>query len=281
MRIIDSHLHLWSLATPGHEWPCPDTPLLYRDFTIADMHAASAGVPLRGVVLVQSQPTDADTDWMLALSAREPIVSGVVGWVDLAAPDAPDRIATLATHPKMRGLRPMLQAIGDTDWLLGTDLTPALQAMVDHGLTFDALVQPRHLGMLATFMGRWPDLAVVVDHGGKPDIASGTFGAWRDDIAELAAVGAWCKLSGLRTGQPAGQPADALARWVDPLVESFGVRLMWGSDWPVLISDGETYAQWLADATRLAGPGGDAGYQLFAGAAERFYGLDRQTGDTV
>jgi L-fuconolactonase len=72
-------------------------------------------------------------------------VLAVVGWTDLTAPDAPSRIATLARRPKLRGLRPMLQALADDAWILHPALAPAIEAMIDQGLSFDALVLPRHL----------------------------------------------------------------------------------------------------------------------------------------
>lgn len=273
MPVIDSHLHSWSLTTPGHEWPGADMPTLYRDFGFDDLREATREVPLIGAVLVQSQPTDADTDWMLALADRELLVLGVVGWVDLADASAPDRIAALARHPKLRSLRPMLQAIDDTDWLMGDALTPAIEAMIAHGLRFDALVQPRHLPMLARFVDRWPELPVVIDHGAKPDAASGTIDPWCQDIALLAAQGVHCKLSGLRTEQAPGQPADALAPYVEHLAIEFGDRLMWGSDWPVVTRDGESYAGWLEQAMRLIPPCDGMRQRLFVECARDFYAL--------
>jgi L-fuconolactonase len=273
MRVIDAHQHFWALSTPGHEWPTPAESLIHRDFGPADL--AATGVPLAATVLVQSQPTDADTDWMLALAARTPDVAAVVGWADLAAADAPARIARLAAHPKLRGLRPMLQAIPETEWLLDPALEPAVEAMVEHGLRLDALVQPRHLPMLARFAERWPDLPIVIDHAAKPDAARGILDPWRDEIARLARRGLWCKLSGLRTEQAPGQPADALRPYVEHLVDCFGDRLMWGSDWPVLLLSGDNYSDWLDTALRLSGLSGARKERLLAGAAEQFYGLER------
>lgn len=271
MRIVDAHQHFWSLGAPGHEWPTADWPAVHRDFGPEDLSAETDGVDLAGTVLVQSQPSDHDTDWMLALADAEPLVKAVVGWADLAAADAPARVATLVGHPKLRGLRPMLQAIADTDWLLRAELAPALAAMHDHGLRLDALVQPRHLPMLATFAARWPTLRIVIDHAAKPFAATGTLDPWRDDIARLADLGLHCKLSGLRTEQTLGQPAHDLAPYVTHLVERFGDRLMWGSDWPVIALAGDTWADWLRDARTLAADADPA--QLFAGCATRFYDL--------
>jgi L-fuconolactonase len=280
MGIIDSHQHFWTLANPGHRWPDARWPRLHRDFGAEDLRTATSGIDLDGTVLVQSQPDDRDTDWLIALADVDPLVLAVVGWVDLADTGTPERIATLARHPKLRGLRPMLQDIKDEAWILRPDLAPSIDAMIAHRLRFDALVQPRHLTALAVFAGRWPELAIVIDHGAKPDVANGGLDPWRDDIARLAALpNVHCKLSGLRTEQGSGQAADALEPYVRHLVGQFGDRLMWGSDWPVLLDTGDGYADWVAAAEALARPVDEAARtMLFRGSAARFYGLATDAG---
>ncbi|WP_241659789.1 amidohydrolase family protein [Sphingomonas glacialis] len=273
-RLIDAHQHFWSLATEGHEWPTAAEAAIHRDFGPDDLVVATSGLSLDGTVLVQSQPTDRDTDWMLELAARTPLVRAVVGWVDLLHPHAPERIGALARQPKLRGLRPMLQSIADTEWLLQDALTPALEAMQAADLRLDALVEPRHLPMLARFAARWPGLPIVIDHAAKPDAATMTLDPWRVDIAALGQLGLYCKLSGLRTEQAPGQPAEALTPYVEHLVKVFGARLMWGSDWPVVRLSGDDWRRWHHDAGQLAGRAGADLDQLFGGAAVAFYGLD-------
>ena len=279
MRVIDAHQHFWSLSTPGHEWPTAREALIHRDFGPDDLVAEIGDVRLAGTVLVQSQPTDADTSWMLALAQDSDMVAAVVGWVDLAARDAPERIETLSRNPKLRGLRPMLQSIADTDWLLQDAVAPAIGAMVANGLRLDALVQPRHLKMLARLAERWPDLAIVIDHAAKPRADRGMLDPWRDEIKALAGLGLHCKLSGLRTEQALGQPAAALAPYIDHLVASFGDRLMWGSDWPVLRLSGDNWRRWFEDSVSMSARAGADTSRLFAGAATDFYALECQDAD--
>jgi L-fuconolactonase len=278
VRILDSHVHFWSIGGPGQVWPDAAWPLLHRDFLPADLREAARGLDLAGAVLVQSQPDDRDTDWMQVVAADDPLVLGIVGWAALDAPDAPARIAALAARPKLVGLRPMLQGIADTDWLLHPAVAPAIEAMIGHGLRFDALVEPRHLPMLARFADRWPDLPIVIDHGAKPNARGGLLDPWRQDLAALARrANVWCKLSGLRTEQSSGQPAEALAPYASHIVETFGDRVMWGSDWPVILHAGDSYADWLATSLRLIGPQPpDALDRLFEGAARSFYGLQAE-----
>ncbi|MCI4591967.1 amidohydrolase family protein [Sphingobium sp. BYY-5] len=279
-RIIDSHQHFWRIGRPEQLWPDADWPLLHRDFLPGDLRTAIEGLDVVGTVLVQSQPDDRDTDWLLDLAAADSLILGVVGWVALEDKRAPARIAQLAAWPKFVGLRPMLQAIDDNDWILRDDLAPAIEAMLAHGLRFDALVQPRHLPALVCFAERWPDLPIVIDHGAKPHAADMTLDPWRDQLAMLARhPNIWCKLSGLRTEQAQGQSADALAPYIAHILSSFGDRTMWGSDWPVLLHMEDRYIDWVDDALRLAGDlDAPMRARLFEGAARAFYGLAAQEG---
>jgi L-fuconolactonase len=286
VRIIDSHVHFWRIGGPGQTWPDAAWPLIYRDFGLSELTAAvtdGAGatraiagpIDLRGVVLVQSQPDDRDTDWILAIARDTPLIQAVVGWVDLESSTAPSRIAQLAATPKLRGLRPMLQSIEDTEWLLRRELEPALHAMVQHGLRFDALIQPRHLPYLLEFARRWPKLPIVIDHGAKPHIPQGEIELWQAQLAELSLQpNIYCKLSGLRTEQAPGAPSAQLLPYIRALVASFPARLMWGSDWPVLLHAHDSYADWLDCARRYADvPDQVQLDSLFSGAAREFYGL--------
>jgi L-fuconolactonase len=272
--LIDAHQHFWRVGRNGFSWPTPDLAAIHRDFGPADLTAVGAPVGLTGSVLVQSQPDDRDTDWLLELAADEPLVLAVVGWADLAAPEAPARIAELARSPKLRGLRPMLQTLDDDAWIAAPDLDPALDAMVAHGLSLDALVLTRHLPHLLALARRRPDLAIVIDHGAKPPIATGEQAdAWArgiDALAEHPRV--FCKLSGLLTEAAPDQGPDALSPYVQRLVRAFGPdRLMWGSDWPVLNLTGD-YGGWLALARALSGLTDPTDLAaLFGGTSRRFY----------
>ncbi len=271
MKIIDAHQHCWDLAQPGHEWPTPAEAAIHRDATVPDLVAEADEPRLIATVLVQSQPNPQDTQWLRAHARAHPLAQAVVGWVDLAAGDAPAQIARLAADPLLKGVRPMLQSIADTDWLLRADLAPAIEALIAHGLRLDALVQPRHLPMLARFAARYPDLPIVIDHGAKPQ-PNGPINEWAADIAALAEAGLWCKLSGLRTEQAPGRAAGELAPVVRHLIARFGPRLMWGSDWPVLHLAGDRWGDWRQNAAALA----DATdtHRLFGGAAAAFYDID-------
>lgn len=273
--IIDAHQHLWQIGRNGHSWPTPDLEVIHRDFVPADLLQATADLDITGTVLVQSQPSTIDTAWMLDIAAATPLIKAVVGWTDFLAPDAPDQIATLAAHPKFKGLRPMLQGLDDA-WILQDAAAPALAAMTNHGLRFDALVFTRHLPAIDRLAADRPDLPLVIDHGAKPPLATPeTLPVWRDAIARLARhPNIACKLSGLLTECGPATNLDAVRACADHLLAIFGPdRLMWGSDWPVVLLKDDYRAwfdwtqAWLADKTESVR---DA---ILGGTATRFYAI--------
>lgn len=271
---IDAHVHCWQIGRHGCTWPPAELGPLHRDFVFADWRHEADAAGVDAAIVVQSQACDEDTGWLLGWSANAPRVVGVVGWVDLAGPQAPTRIAALAAYPKLRGLRPMLQDLPDDDWILQRELDPAIEAMLAHGLRFDALVKPRHLPSLVRFARRWPQLPIVIDHAAKPDLAHGVLDPWRADMAALAErPQVCCKLSGLVTEAGGDWRTADFALCIDHLLATFGPqRLLWGSDWPVvnLVSD---YRSWHALAARLSGLRDDAYHAVSGGNAARFYGI--------
>lgn len=242
---IDAHQHFWALDRGDYGWLTPDLAPIYRDFGPEDLAPLLKDAGIGGTVLVQAAPTEAETDYMLSLADADAAIKGVVGWVDFDSPDAPDRIAERAGQKKLVGLRPMIQDIADPDWMLSPHLTPAFGAMAQHGLVFDALTLPKHLKNLARLLARHPDLPCVIDHGSKPDIATGALDAWAADMAHLAATtNARVKLSGLVTEAATDWRTDDLRPYTDHIIAQFGpTRVIWGSDWPVATL-ASTYGRW-------------------------------------
>lgn len=273
---IDAHQHFWSVGRGDYGWLTPALKPLYRDFAPADLQPLLAAHGVRGTVLVQAAPTLAETQWLLQLAAQHDLVRGVVGWVDMTAPDAAATIATLAANPLMKSVRPMLQDLPDPAWIATAPIAPAVRALAQHGLRFDALVKPPHLRPLLAFAERHPALPVVIDHAAKPDIANGGFAAWRQGLSDLARLPALhCKLSGLATEAGPGWTVATLRPYVETVLELFGPRrVIWGSDWPVLNLAGD-YAGWVQACEQLLAPlDADDRHAVWAGNAERFYRLD-------
>jgi L-fuconolactonase len=272
--MIDAHQHIWKIGEHGCTWPTEAAGPIHRDYTLQDFRRVALAHGVHATALVQSQEDDRDTDWLLEVAADDDIVSGVVGWTDLAAPEAPLRIADLARKPKLVGLRPMVQH-READWYDDPALVAGYRAMAIHGLRLDALVRVQHLAALGRLAASYPELRIVIDHAAKPVIDSPDgYERWRDAIAPLAdAPNVYCKLSGLLTECGTARP-EAITPYVYTILRLFGPeRVMWGSDWPV-IEQVSTYGDWL-DLARWLVPEADHA-AVFGGTAARFYGLRTQ-----
>src|SRR5579864_2021009 len=250
---VDAHQHFWRLDRGDYGWLTADAhPILFRDFGPDDLCPLMAAASVERSVLVQAAPTVQETRYLLQVASAHDSAAGVVGWVDFEAQDAIETLENLARHPKLVGLRPMLQDLADDAWIGRPSIAPVVDAAVRLGLCFDALVKPRHLRHLTRFLGAHPDLPVVIDHGAKPDIAGGGSTRWRQEIRDIASgSAAFCKLSGLVTEAGPGWSTDQLRPYVDVLLEAFGPRrIMWGSDWPV-VNEAGGYAAWRRAAEAL------------------------------
>ncbi|WP_151719404.1 amidohydrolase family protein [Gemmobacter serpentinus] len=271
--MLDAHCHFWSLDRGDYGWLAGEGgPLapIRRDYLPADYPGAAR------VIAVQAAPTLAETDWLLAQAASDIRIAGVVGWVDLADEGAADALCSRAKDPAFLGIRPMLQDIAATDWLLTAPRRDALLALAALGLCFDALVAPHHLPVLAQFANANPSVPIVIDHAAKPqDIADPQ---WQTGMRMLSAdPRVFCKLSGLLTELPQSalvDPMPGLRQTFDLLLEWFGPdRLIWGSDWPVLTLAAD-YDRWLALTQDLLQPLPQATQDgILGGNAARFYGV--------
>jgi L-fuconolactonase len=273
---VDAHQHFWQLGRANYDWPTPELTVLYRDFEPRDLAVHLRTLGIDRTVLVQVSQTLEETQFCLDLASRNDFIGAVVGWVDMLSPHVEEMIAQFAQRAKFRGVRPMLQELPDPAWIAQPGLQRAVQALVRRGLSFDALVKPPHLPYLLQFCRRYPDLRVVIDHGAKPLIADARFDPWRDDIAALAHLpNVWCKLSGLLTEAGRRASDEGLRPYVEHLTRSFGAqRLMWGSDWPVLLL-AEVYPSWLDMAERLVSElSEDDRRYIFGETARQFYGID-------
>jgi L-fuconolactonase len=284
--IVDAHHHLWQPSRGDYGWldarANPALAPIERDFLVQDYQSLATANGIAGSVLVQAAQTVAETRWLLAQArASEGLIEGVVGWLDMAAPDAPDVLEQLARDQLLRSIRPMLQDIAQVDWVLQPRLDPAFRALLEHDLVFDVLVRPPHLKATITLLVRYPELRAIVDHCAKPDIAHGMWQPWADDIRRLAReTNAYCKLSGLVTEARADWKIADLRPYAEHVIDCFGPdRIAWGSDWPVMLLNAE-YARWLDAAQQLiASLSASEQAGILGRNAVRFYRLNGDAGD--
>lgn len=276
MLKIDSHQHFWLYEPIRDAWITDDMRVIQRDFMPADLRPILAQCRFAGCIAVQADQSENETHFLLELADRYPFVAGVVGWIDLQAPDIEERLAAFAQCPKLKGFRHIVQGEQDPDFMLRPAFLRGIQALGKHGFTYDLLVKPHQLNTAIDFVSRFPDQAFVIDHLGKPYIEKGITEPWCDQMKSLASFAhVSCKLSGMVTeaDHARWQPAD-FSFYVRHLLEVFGPdRLMFGSDWPVclLAADYEDVVELLEG--QLSALSADEQGAIWGGNALRFYGI--------
>ncbi len=118
-------------------------------------------------MVVQCVPEVPETEDLLALAAREPLIRAVVGWVDLTSPAVGDDLDRLLAGPGggyLRSLRHLVQGEPDPAWLQRADVGRGLAAVRDRELGYDVLVRSHQLDQAVRLAERVPGLPQVLDH---------------------------------------------------------------------------------------------------------------------
>ncbi|MET9682825.1 amidohydrolase family protein [Streptomyces coeruleorubidus] len=275
MTVVDAHHHVWDLSVRDQDWIAEGSPIR-RDFTVQDLAPEARAAGVDRTVLVQTVTAPEETPEFLALADEHELIAGVVGWTDLTRPDVADELARLRELPGgryLKGIRHQVQGEPDPEWLLRPDVRRGLTAVADAGLVYDLVVLPHQLPACTKAAASLPGLTFVLDHLGKPSIASGALEPWASGLRALAALpNTVCKLSGMVTeADLVSWTIDDLRPYAGTALEAFGPdRLMFGSDWPVCTL-AATYGEVLDTARRLTGPSDHA--RIFGATATRVYDL--------
>lgn len=277
---VDAHHHVWDLSVRDQDWITgPELRPLRRDLGMADLAPQARAAGVDRTVLVQTITVPEETPEFLALAEQGELIAGVVGWTDLTRPDVADELARLRGLPggrHLKGIRHQVQGEPDPEWLLRPDVRDGLAAVAEAGLVYDLVVLPHQLPACVRAAAGHPGLTFVLDHLGKPPIATGALRPWATAVRALAALpNTVCKLSGMVTeADHAKWTVDGLRPYADTVLDAFGPgRLMFGSDWPVCTL-AASYGQVVHVAEELTGGlGAEERAEVFGGTATRVYRL--------
>lgn len=232
---VDSHQHFWRYSPQTHGWLDERMAPLRRDFMPEDAERELARFGFDGAIAVQAAQTLDETEFLLGLAAAHPFVVGVVGWVDLRAPDVSSVLGELARRPAFKGVRHVAQS-EPSGFLADASFRAGVKQLAQFDLSYDVLVFAHQLPEVVDFAASLPEVRFVLDHLAKPKVRSAELEPWRTQLSRVAELpNVCCKLSGLVTeaAWKAWQPTQ-LAPFIDAAVELFGTnRLLVGSDWPV------------------------------------------------
>lgn len=283
-RIVDAHVHLWDPAradwypylSGGRELGLGDVRGMARLFDVSTYRVEAEGWNVDKLVNVAAATGPHSIEETLELDRRadvdghpDAIVGGITPTETVAETIA--QLDRQAVASRFRGVRPM----GAFD---GPLPDPAvLRELEDRDLVFELMAHPDQLETAARGLAGLDDLAVVVEHAGWPRSADAEERAlWERGMAALADLGdhVVCKLSGL--AMPLGSmETEVLRPWIQPTIDRFGVgRCMFASNFPVDGLHGTFDQLYSAYAEITADVDAESRHLLFAGNAERVYGLE-------
>ncbi len=216
---VDAHIHLWDLNHIRYPWltgpfdgdgPNGSAEAIARDYGVADYRADLAKWNVVGAVHIDAG-ADAEhalreTEWLEGLAGETGLPTGIVAYADLSDPGADALLAQHAAHPRVRGIRQIVNwhadarrtytprdVTRDEAWRAGFAL------LAKHGLSFDLQCYPGQMPGLVSLFERHPKVPVIVNHLGMPVMSDADgLADWRRGMRALAALPQVAvKLSGL------------------------------------------------------------------------------------
>lgn len=274
-RVVDSHVHFWDRSILSYPW-------LEGLDAIAgpygpDLIPSHVGdVIVENLVFVQAdclpEQGQEEVEWVTSLAASDHRISAIVAFAPLEDPGVVGVLERLQSNPIVKGVRWLIQGKAPG---YSSRIVEGVQMLARLGLSFDICVSHDQLPEVLKLVDGAPETRFVLDHVGKPDIATAQWSPWAEDIAVIAArENVWCKLSGMVTeaDHEAWGPKD-LVRYTEHILMIFGCdRVMFGSDWPVVTLASE-YERWLAVARSMVIGSDEEIEAVFAGTARAFYRL--------
>lgn len=279
--IVDTHVHL---LDPGRlSYPeIAAMPAIHRRHLPADLDRVRGPVEIERYVFVEVAVTDEEqvreAEFAAELGEGDPRLAAVVA----AAPvergaEVDDQLARLIEVAPLRGIRRLIQGHPDPEFCIRPGFVEGVRRVGAAGLHFEICVLHHQLAAATELARQCPDVALVLDHIGKPAIRHDLVEPWWSQIRALADLpNVHCKVSGVITEDNHERWSEGHVRpYVDRVLDAFGFdRVMFGSDWPVSELT-HRYPEWVAILDRItADRSEDERRRFFRDNAVDFYRLD-------
>ncbi len=238
---IDSHQHFWRYNASTHGWITDEMSAIRRDFLPEDLIPELRLNGVDGCVVVQTDQSENETNFLLELAARHQEIKGVVGWVDLRSVELTQRLEHFSRFERLCGFRHIAQSEPDDRFLARKDIVDGIRRLQEFNFCYDILIYPRQLAGAIELAEKLPDQKFVLDHLAKPSIRTGEIELWARLLRTLAGNrNVYCKVSGMVTEADwKSWRSTDIEPYLDVVFDAFGPdRIMFGSDWPVCLVAG-------------------------------------------
>lgn len=239
--IIDTHIHLFDPTRPeGIPWPPKTNARLYKPALPPRYKSLAVPLGIKGAIEVECSAWLEDNQWVLDVAAREPIMVGTIGSLEVGKPEFRGQLERFARNPLFRGLRHgnlwgrnMAASVAQPEFISD------LKALAEAGLVLDtANPDAALIEAIVRVSDKVPSLRIVIDH--LPKIVTPPPGpaldAYRANLREIhQRPQIYVKMSAVLREESGRIPQD-LAFYrprLDEIWEIFGEdRIVYGSDWP-------------------------------------------------
>ena len=243
--MIDAHVHFWNYHKVRDAWITDEMKLLQRDFLPRDLTNEIKENNVEGIVAVQADPSENETLFLLNLAEKNPVIKGVVGWIDLQNKHVEKKLLYYSNVPIIKGFRHIVQS-EPKGFLLNEKFLNGIQYLHNFQFTYDILIYENQLQEAIEFVNKFPSQKFIIDHCAKPSIKNKSINEWKQLMKVIAQnENVFCKISGLITEATWSQWNDEeFYPYLDAVFDFFGTgRILFGSDWPVMLLSGN-YLKW-------------------------------------
>lgn len=253
VKIIDTHVHSWDMMKVQYSW-MQGTSILFQDYLPEDLAPQLYLPGVQGVVLVQSDNSYEDTDYMLQAATNFDWILGVIAWLNLCKPEEVQQKLheQYLKHPKFRGIRHLMHIEPSNQWLLQKEVQESLEVLATSHCIFEAIgINAEQFKSILHTAEKHPSLTLVIDHLNQPPLINAPlYNEWCALMKEAATYpNLHAKISGLGTmARPDGQQLEtALQPALEWTLECFGAdRCICGGDWPISLLDRNYNQTWEA-----------------------------------
>lgn len=236
MKIIEPHVHVWTLDTERFPWSPETTAPPTEAATTEELLETLDANGVSGAVLVQVIHYGTDNSYTAEALRRFPDRFAGVCLVDPLHPQAPEHLTYEVQERGFSGVR--LRPCHDrrSTWLGDPATFPLWERAAELGASVCILGHVDQLPMLEAPLERFPSVPVIIDHMAWPPAEEGQDGAALQNLLRLKRYPqVYVKI----TDPWAISSEEYPYRGVEPIFrrvfETFGPeRCMWGSDWPIV-----------------------------------------------
>lgn len=262
--MIDAHSHIWTRDLKN--FPLANQQgvdvLKPPSFTAEELLKLAEPEGVNRVVLIQHHIYHGwDNSYLIDAARRYPHAFRVTGMVDDTRPH-PDVEMRKLLPQKVTAFRITSLIRGADKWLDGPGMAAMWKCAAETRQPMCCLINPSDLPAVDAMCGKYPDTPVVIDHFAR----IGVTGEMPDaDVKNLCALAKHkhtaVKISAYYALGKKKPPHDELIPMIKRLYDAFGPqRLMWASDCPYQLGEGNTYRDsialvrdrmdWLSDEDR-------------------------------